>query len=96
MQAKTHYPDQFQGVCGVVAELLITDAEYELAIEVALGSDIQSVITETAEDAQDSVAFLKKHRAGRVKFSRLILYANAGSMMMHCSTNPVSSVSLRT
>ena len=68
MQAKTHYPDQFQGVCGVVAELLITDAEYELAIEVALGSDIQSVITETAEDAQDSVAFLKKHRAGRVKF----------------------------
>ena len=68
MQAKTHYPDQFQGVCGVVAELLATDAEYEIAIEVALGSDIQSVITETAEDAQSGVAFLKKHRAGRVKF----------------------------
>ena len=68
MQAKTRYPDQFQGVCGVVAELLATDAEYEVAIEVALGSDIQSVITETAEDAQSSVAFLKKHRAGRVKF----------------------------
>ncbi|MDE0685105.1 MAG: hypothetical protein OXI63_19445, partial [Candidatus Poribacteria bacterium] len=60
MQARTHYPDQFQGVCGVVAELLTTDAEYEVAIEVALGSDIQSVITETAEDAQSSVAFLKK------------------------------------
>ena len=68
MQARTHYPDEFQGVCGVVAELLATDAEYEVAIEVALGSDIQSVITETAEDAQSSVAFLKKHRAGRVKF----------------------------
>ena len=68
MRAKTHYPGQFQGVCGVVAELLVTDAEYEVAIEVALGSDIQSVITETAEDAQSSVAFLKKHRAGRVKF----------------------------
>ncbi len=68
MQAKTRYSDQFQGVCGVVAELLATDAEYEVAIEVALGSDIQSVITETAEDAQRSVAFLKKHRAGRVKF----------------------------
>ena len=68
MQAKTRYPDQFHGVCGVVAELLATDAEYEVAIEVALGSDIQSVITETAEDAQSSVAFLKKHRAGRVKF----------------------------
>ena len=68
MQAKTHYPDQFQGVCGVVAELITTDAEYELAVEVALGSDIQSVVTETAEAAQSSVAFLKKHRAGRVKF----------------------------
>ncbi|MDE0325952.1 MAG: chromosome segregation protein SMC [Candidatus Poribacteria bacterium] len=68
MQAKTRYPEQFQGVCGVVAELLATDTEYEVAIEVALGSDIQSVITETAEDAQRSVAFLKKHRAGRVKF----------------------------
>ena len=68
MQAKTRYPEQFQGVCGVVAELIATDTEYEVAIEVALGSDIQSVITATAEDAQSSVAFLKKHRAGRVKF----------------------------
>ncbi len=68
MQAKTHNPDQFRGVCGVVAELLTTDAEYELAIEVALGSAIQNVITETAEDAQNGIAFLKKHRAGRVTF----------------------------
>ena len=68
MQAKTQNPDQFRGVCGVVAELLTTDAEYELAIEVALGSAIQNVITETAEDAQNGIAFLKKHRAGRVTF----------------------------
>lgn len=68
MRAKTHDPDQFRGVCGVVAELLSTDAEYELAIEVALGSAIQNVITETAEDAQNGIAFLKKHRAGRVTF----------------------------
>ena len=68
MRAKTHYSDQFQGVCGVVAELLTTDTEYEVAIEVALGSAIQNVITETAEDAQQGIAFLKKHRAGRVTF----------------------------
>ncbi|MCG9133097.1 chromosome segregation protein SMC [Candidatus Poribacteria bacterium] len=68
MQAKIHNPDQFQGICGVVAELLTTDSQYEVAIEVALGGDIQSVIAETAEDAQSGVAFLKKHRAGRVKF----------------------------
>ena len=68
MQAKTHYSDQFQGVCGVVAELLTTDTQYEVAIEVALGSAIQNVITETAEAAQKGIAFLKQHRAGRVTF----------------------------
>ena len=68
MQAKTQYPDQFQGVCGVVAELLTTDTQYEVAIEVALGSAIQNVIAETAEDAQSGIAYLKKHRAGRVTF----------------------------
>ena len=78
MQAKTHNPDQFQGVCGVVAELLTTDAEYELAIEVALGSAIQNVITETAEDAQNGIAFLKKHRAGRVTFLPLDILRGRG------------------
>lgn len=68
MQAKIHYPNQFNGICGVVAELLSTDTEYEIAIEVALGSAIQNVVTETAEDAEAGIAFLKKHRAGRVTF----------------------------
>lgn len=78
MQAKTHDPDRFRGVCGVVAELLTTDAEYELAIEVALGSAIQNVITETAEDAQNGIAFLKKHRAGRVTFLPLDILRGRG------------------
>ena len=68
MQAKNHYPDQFRGVCGVIAELITMDNEYEVAIKVALGSAVQNVITETAEDAQKGIAFLKKHRAGRVTF----------------------------
>lgn len=68
MQAKTHYPDQFSGVCGVVAELINTDAEYEMAIEVALGSAIQNVITETREDSKAGINFLKKNRAGIVTF----------------------------
>ena len=68
MKAKNHYRDQFRGICGVVAELIAMDSEYEVAIEVALGSAVQNVITETAEDAQDGIAFLKKHRAGRVTF----------------------------
>ncbi len=68
MQAKQHYPDQFNGICGVVAELISTKTEYEIAIEVALGSAIQNVVAETAEDAKTAINFLKKHRAGIVKF----------------------------
>ena len=68
MRAKDHFPDQFAGICDVVAELIDTDTEFEVAIEVALGSAIQNVVTETAEDADTAISFLKKHRAGRVTF----------------------------
>lgn len=68
MQAKEHYPEQFIGICGVVAELIQTQNEYEIAIEVALGSAIQNVISETAEDADEGIRFLKKNQAGRVTF----------------------------
>ena len=68
MQAKEHFPDQFSGICGVVAELIQTQNDYEVAIEVALGSAIQNVIAETAEDADVGIKFLKEHRAGRVTF----------------------------
>lgn len=68
MMAKENDPEQFGGVCGVVAELIRTDSDYELAVEVALGSAIQNVVTETAEDAKEGITFLKKTRAGRVTF----------------------------
>ncbi len=68
MMAKENDPEQFGGVCGVVAELIRTDSDYELAVEVALGSAIQNVVTETAEDAKKGITFLKKTRAGRVTF----------------------------
>ena len=68
MQAKEHFPEQFSGICGVVAELIQTQNDYEVAIEVSLGSAIQNVIAETAEDADAGIRFLKKHNAGRVTF----------------------------
>ena len=68
MQAKEHYPEQFSGICGVVAELISTDTDFEVAIEVALGSRIQNVIAETAQDVRGGIDFLKKHRAGIVTF----------------------------
>ena len=61
-------PERFGGICGVIAELIRTEPDYELAIEVALGSAIQNIVTETAEDAQSGIEFLKQTRAGRVTF----------------------------
>jgi len=61
-------PERLPGICGVVAELLHTEADYETAIEVALGTGIQNIVTETAEDAKQAIEFLKQHRAGRVTF----------------------------
>ena len=68
MIAKEDDPQKFGGVSGVVAELIRTDSDYELAVEVALGSAIQNVVTETAEDAKKGITFLKDTRAGRVTF----------------------------
>ena len=64
-------PARFGGICGVIAELIRTEPDYELAIEVALGSAIQNVVTETAEDAQSGIEFLKQTKAGRVTFFAL-------------------------
>ncbi len=68
MIAKEDEPEQFGGVCGVVAELIRTDSDYELAVEVALGGAIQNVVTESAEDAKKGIKFLKNTRRGRVTF----------------------------
>ena len=61
-------PERFGSICGVIAELIRTEPDYELAIEVALGSAIQNIVTETAEDAQSGIEYLKQTKAGRVTF----------------------------
>ena len=61
-------PERFGRICGVIAELIRTEPDYELAIEVALGSAIQNIVTETAEDAQSGIEYLKQTKAGRVTF----------------------------
>ena len=68
LKAREVEPDRFGGICGVIAELIRTDTDHELAIEVALGSAIQNVVTESAEDAQAGIEFLKQTKAGRVTF----------------------------
>lgn len=57
-----------KGVKGVVAELLNVDKKYEKAIEVALGSSLQNIVTETQEDAKIIIDYLKNNNLGRVTF----------------------------
>lgn len=56
------------GVRGVVAELIKVDKKHEKAIEVALGSSLQNIVTETEEVAKRIINYLKKNNLGRVTF----------------------------
>lgn len=62
-----------KGIKGVVAELIKVDKRYERAIEIALGSGIQNVVTENDVFAKEAVEYLKKNRLGRVTFLPLNL-----------------------
>ena len=56
------------GILGVVADLFTTDSKYETAIEVALGGNIQNVVTEDEATAKRMIAMLKSEKAGRATF----------------------------
>lgn len=60
--------DTLGGICGVVAEIIKVPEQYETAVEVALGSALQYIVTESADDAGKAIGFLKKSRAGRATF----------------------------
>lgn len=62
----------FGEVCQVVSDLIKVSPEYELTIEVALGSNIQSIVVLTAEDAKAAINYLKKNK-GKATFLPLDL-----------------------
>ncbi len=55
-------------IYGPLAQLIHTDKKYITAIETALGSANQNIVTEKEEDAQIAIEFLKKNRLGRATF----------------------------
>ena len=64
MEEKPNEP----GIVGVVAELLVVDKKYELAIETALGSKSRNVVTDDEQTAKRMIEFLKRNRLGRATF----------------------------
>lgn len=59
---------RFPGICGVVAELIEVPDELGIAIENALGSAVQNIVTETDADAKAAIQFLKEQKGGRATF----------------------------
>ena len=56
------------GLIGVVSDLISVDKKYEIAIETALGGNIQNIVTEDEGTAKRMIAFLKDNKLGRATF----------------------------
>ncbi len=57
-----------KGIIGVVADIIKVDQKYEVAIETALGGNIQNIVTDNEETAKKMIRFLKEGRLGRATF----------------------------
>ncbi len=60
--------DKYQGIIGVVADIIKVEKKYETAIETALGGNIQNVVTDDEETAKKVISFLKSNKLGRATF----------------------------
>jgi chromosome segregation protein len=60
--------DKIKGIYGVVKELGNADPQYSLALEIAAGPRINSVVVESDKVAADCIKFLKKNKLGTVTF----------------------------
>ena len=59
---------QHKGILGVVSDLIQVEKKYEVAIETALGGNIQNIVTEDEETAKKMISYLKQNRYGRATF----------------------------
>ncbi|MBP3619828.1 MAG: chromosome segregation protein SMC [Clostridia bacterium] len=55
-------------IVGVLANLISVPAQYETAIEVALGNAVQNIVTYNENGAKDLISYLKENNYGRATF----------------------------
>ena len=68
-QESQQLPDDILfGILGTVAQVLRVPAEYEVAIELALGGHLQDIVVESWSDAQTAIRFLQEGKHGRATF----------------------------
>jgi len=65
-----------KGIVGVVADIIKVDKKYEVAIETALGGNIQNIVTDTETTAKEIIEYLKKNKFGRATFLPLSSMSN--------------------
>lgn len=68
--------EQEEGIVGVVADIIKVEKQYETAIEIALGGNIQNIVTKDEDTAKKMIDFLKKQKAGRATFLPLTSIQN--------------------
>ena len=71
MQDSKHDPVLASKIWGVMAEVITVPADFEAAIEYALGGAMQNVLVETENDARDLINYLKQKGYGRITFRPL-------------------------
>lgn len=59
---------ELPGIYGTIAELGKVDKKYSVALEIAAGARMQSVVVDNDEDAARAINYLKEQRLGRVTF----------------------------
>ncbi len=59
---------KLSGEFAVVADVISVPKGYEVAIEIALGANLQDIIADTVEQAKGAIEFLKRNQAGRATF----------------------------
>ncbi len=65
-----------KGIIGVVADIIKVEKKYEVAIETALGGNIQNVVTDNEITAKEAIEYLKQGKFGRATFLPLSSIAN--------------------
>lgn len=70
--------DSNAGIIGVVSDLIHVDKKYEIAIETALGGNIQNIVTKDEATAKEMIAYLKENRYGRATFLPLTSVSGKG------------------
>ena len=73
---EAHKRGEFDGIHGVVSNLIRVDEAYARALDIAFGASLSNIVTERAEDAERAIAYLRSREAGRATFLPLDTLGN--------------------